>query len=373
MSQFEFLARCGRPECEPVRVLLNEWYGAYPSDHRERLYQELTSDDHNSHAAFWELYVFTLLRALGYQVEVHPEIAKTSKRPDFLARVPGGAEFIMEAVIIGPKGAKGTAIENRKKSALEVVDRIQHPRFQVWLSEKGEPEETPSGKAIAEHLSSWLETLDYEACQALVDRGAFDSLPSTKIEIERWSLSFRAFPRPRHRLGEVNRQMICMHDGPFSWIDSRTPVRDRVKKKATRYGRLGIPYVFAVNVQDPFFDEIDIGEFLFGKEEIQFASDSFEPGDHRFVRRPDGVWTDRSGIQNTRLTAVLLGRSVNPHSVATASLDLCVNPWSEHVEVPGHLTSLSRFTPNDGKYERAEGLSPRDVFSLPDGWPFEHA
>ena len=75
-----------------------DWLGHVPTRHEPDLRSRLQSkDDAQFESAFWELYLHVAYRRSGYKVLIHPPLAGTGCRPDFL--VEGhGTRFYLEAV-----------------------------------------------------------------------------------------------------------------------------------------------------------------------------------------------------------------------------------------------------------------------------------
>ncbi len=75
-----------------------DWLGHVPTRHEPDLRSRLQSkDDAQFESAFWELYLHEAYRRSGDKVVIHPPLAGTGCRPDFL--VEGhGTRFYLEAV-----------------------------------------------------------------------------------------------------------------------------------------------------------------------------------------------------------------------------------------------------------------------------------
>lgn len=79
-SYFSFLNRSARIEAERVRDLMEEWLSDYPFAERSQLAIRLQSSINAEFlAAYFELYLFSLLSRLGYSIEIHPKM-KSSER-----------------------------------------------------------------------------------------------------------------------------------------------------------------------------------------------------------------------------------------------------------------------------------------------------
>ncbi len=86
-SVFDYLNSSARPGSAAVRLLMENWFDEYPIRHAPDIrtrFRSRTAVDHQG--AFWELYLHTLLRRMGYDVEPHPPVPGVTSHPDFLAR-----------------------------------------------------------------------------------------------------------------------------------------------------------------------------------------------------------------------------------------------------------------------------------------------
>ena len=83
---FHYLNRVDLPQYQRARDLLEKWFGAYPEPAKPDLRGRFRSSDDSQHiAAWWELYVFTLYRRLGYSLSVHPlppQLTDTAHQPE---------------------------------------------------------------------------------------------------------------------------------------------------------------------------------------------------------------------------------------------------------------------------------------------------
>jgi hypothetical protein len=100
-SNFKYLNRSAKESASKCRDIIEKWYSELPdtckSDIRKRL---RSSDDNQFVSTFFELYIFTLLKSMGYKVTVHPEIESETKHPDFYAENDQGEAFYFEVPVL---------------------------------------------------------------------------------------------------------------------------------------------------------------------------------------------------------------------------------------------------------------------------------
>ena len=72
-TTFEFLQRGGRTEAIEICQWIENWFRAYPDDHKDELRMRLQSKKFEEFmGAYFELQIFSGLRQLDCDVEVHP-------------------------------------------------------------------------------------------------------------------------------------------------------------------------------------------------------------------------------------------------------------------------------------------------------------
>jgi hypothetical protein len=92
-SVFDFYNRVDRPEWARARDELEDWYSQYPDDNGDlrKRFRKPGADQH--FGAWWELWVYTFYRLLGYEVTPHPTMPNGTK-PDFLVSRNGRSTYV---------------------------------------------------------------------------------------------------------------------------------------------------------------------------------------------------------------------------------------------------------------------------------------
>src|SRR5262249_52731893 len=83
---FDYYNCSGRRSVGALRELLESWFQRYPQTARKDLRARFRSRiDAQHQAAFFELYLHEFLRAMGFEIYVHPELCEnTPTHPDFV-------------------------------------------------------------------------------------------------------------------------------------------------------------------------------------------------------------------------------------------------------------------------------------------------
>ena len=350
---------------------MEAWFKRYPSSEQAEFASRIRSNDDTAFiSAFFELYLHETLLRLGYSVEAHPQLSpRQPKRPDFRAVEISGSDLIVEAVVAQDSFEADSGSTARKNVVLDTVEALANPDFSLMLEEKGSPRSPPSGRKLRDALDKWLQSLDADSCLLAVEEGRARELPRIEWSHDGWDLTFIAWPRPKERRDRSDRRLVGSRMSDVRWVDSRTPIRNAIKLKATRYGDIGRPYVVAVNALGNFIDDIDIAEALFGKEEFLIYGDLDSEPQATMRRKPDGAWNGPKGPRNTRVSAVLIVTSLGPWNVVSREPVLYHNPWAQHPCV-GRITKLAQQAPEDGRLVFRKGVASQDLFELPDSWPY---
>lgn len=304
---FSFLDRTAHPYFAPVRDLLETWLARVSIYHRAGLIGDLRAGDAQFESAFWELYLHTALVGSGYDVEIHPELVGTSRRPDFL--VQGSTSFYLEAVAVGVD--RLTTAESQRLQQLEaVLDRVRLDGVTLNFEHHVVgPQPVRAGK-LRDRLLRWVEGIDPEL---LASTGHLDVDPPSprhyEYDEDGWYLVFEAV---RTTLGRPNGSpMIGMRGtGRAQGVDNETGLRRVLDRKARSYGSdLPHPLVIAVlsNTDFPTYPH-DIEPVLYGRPLPRV-------GEYSAVSQP-GHWRTSDGWRRSHNPTVLSASGLNLYSLA---------------------------------------------------------
>lgn len=185
-------------------------------------------------------------------------------------------------------------------------------------------------------------------------------------EHEEWSLTIRPIPLKVARRGKA-RTLIGAAMGGVGYIDAWTPIRNAVKFKGSKYGRLELPLLVAVNVDTFALDRIDEMQALFGQEQFVFAVGQPER-EPEMQRAPNGVWHGPTGPQYKRVTGAWFFNDLTPYTVASRRNTIYLNPWAS-ASLPENLLAMPHAIADGGEIKWADGKSFQEIFGLHDGWP----
>lgn len=367
-SMHSFLDRVAGPVWDRIRQLIEDWVNDHCPDGQTDLVGRLRSgDDIAFTAAYWELLLYQGMKALGFEVTCHPEVAGTTRHPDFLAE-NDKCSFYLEAKVLGPDSVDRKRDQTRNDIYHELNARVNSDDFAVQIQFDREAAQPIPIRKLAEATQAWLDELDpNEVRKQVRAAGPLGATPYL-WEDERSGWSVALVPVLRSSSGDSGR-LVGITGVDASWIDDRTPILKALGEKAHRYGNeLGRPFVVALGMLRPFADDTDVMDALFGNEVYLFDPST---GAGNLARRPNGLWRGPEGPRTRRLSAVLIGAYVAPWLSAATELRLWQNPWAMfpiHCDAASVATIIS--PEGDGSLAAtAATVSTGELFGLPADWP----
>lgn len=303
---FDFLDRSGSQYFERIRDLLEGWVGDFPAEHRGGIVGSLSSGDDKFESALWELYLYKVASGSADRVEIHPDVAGTSRHPDFL--VHGATSYYLEAIAVG-RPPEQVATERRLRDVEAVLDRVRVDGVTLNFEHHRVGAKPISAAKLRDQLLRWIDSLDAaELALQLDDLQVRAQRPTYEFADGGWYLTFEALPTT----GGTPRKspLIGMRgESRAKGVDNKTGLRRALDAKAGRYGTsLPFPLVTAIlsNTEFPT-RSYDISEALYGLSALPPAHVANHADLHT-----DGHWRTKTGWR----------RSHNPNVIVAADLSL---------------------------------------------------
>lgn len=366
-SSFRFLDRSARSEIARVRAFMHKAVSRYPEHERDEIIARLQSENEvNFRSASFEVLLHEGLLRLGFTLTVHPDPETgVAKRPDFLVRAQDGAEFFLEAVLAGEQDGRNPAGEAMKNSTIGLLDATPHANFLLDVQSDGSPTTQPSGRDLTRRAHEWLSSLDADHLRVLLVERGLDQMPTLIWTHEKWELCLRAIPLPAERRGAATRLVGAQGDG-VRWVNAWEPLRNAVKKKASRYGDIAKPLIVAVNADRFHLDEIDEVQALYGEDQwVEIIGHPDQGGPQRLQ---NGAWRGPHGPQSRKVSGVWFFNDLTPYTLASRRATLYLNPWA-HIPAPPVLERFPTRRLIDDELVAADGIALRMVFGIHAEWP----
>jgi len=378
-SIFDYMNSSSRPLVAGIRELLELWFERYPEDAKHQLKRRLYSRTDSQHqSAFFELYLHELLTS-RFEVVLEPDMGlDITTHPDFKASLDGNPRFYLEAVLASQALAE-VVKDARIAEVFGQVNRINSPNFMLQVSYHGAPTTAPSTRLLRQKLEHWLLGLEPNEIAGIDLQTEYHRLPCLEWCHEDWQVEFRPIPiAPEFRglgitpvVGAVMPSTGAEVIDLESYVDkTHVAVRSAIRRKATKYKVLGLPYIVAVNILEPFADERNLLDALFGEEQITVSLSPSAGSVTTHRRAADGAWIGPDGPHNTRVSAVLACFNLTPLVSATRAPILVHNPWASN-PLPMDLWPLSQISVHGetGTLDRIDDRSPAELLRFPFSWP----
>ncbi|WP_405413650.1 hypothetical protein [Streptomyces rubiginosohelvolus] len=357
----EFFERIAGPFWDQVRDVINEWWSHLPAQSRPGMRSRLLDRNSgtNVFSALWELYLHEMLIGSGCKVAIEHSVGTTGKNPDFLVSREG-ERFVVEAIWSAQRLADMG--EQIPPPLIDAIDNVPSPNFFLSYSVHAMGAAAPSQKRLKNGLVQWLSSLDPD--QVIADCERKVPLPRHTWQEAGWSLSFEAIPRSPGKRDDPAARAIGVYPS-ISWLDVGSDrVLDAVKKKGSRYGDLGMPFIVAVG-QAAFFPESrDVETALYGAS-VEYV----HTGTPVIGRLCNGYWNSTYDHAHGKVSGVLTVDNPAPWTWAKNTPVL----WhsSDPASLPAPvLPSWATAQLADAQVERHMSTCPiQDVLGLPQLWP----
>ena len=319
----------------------------------------------NFDVGFFELLLHELLRLHGYEIVPHPTIAGTKKRPDYLVKTKD-VEFVLEARIVTDISAEMRAEIAIKQNLYQHIDSVDSPNFFLALKQIQIPnKKQPSAKRFRSFLKRCINNTDYDELSEQMKSNP-ESMPIHEFNDNEIKIHIMLIPKSDKIRGKKGVRPIGLYPVETRIGGSASAIKEAILEKAGRYGKMGLPYIIALNsISGWGTDREDILEALFGPEEIHF--DPITGNVLNVSRKNDGAFYGPKGFQCTRVSGVLIG-TVFPASIPKQLFTLYHHPVAAH-PFNSHLLNVEHAIVKDGGLEIVKGPSLNELFKLPQNWP----
>jgi hypothetical protein len=362
-DRYAYYNRSARPAVANIRALLDRWFLHYAATERPELAAKFRAA---FDAAFFELALHELLQRLGCAVEVHPSVAGTWKRPDYLATPSDGSEpFFLEAVLVTDESAEDAGHRRVRHEVLDAINAFFNPNFFFGIAKlAGKATSPPPRRALHQYLAALVRGLDPDVVAADYERGGFDALPRARLEHAGLVLEMYPVPKTTHARGDRSFRSVGVGPVEMAWLDSGAAIRAAVKRKAGRYGTLPHPFIIAVNgITQWGIKHDDVMAALFGPEDVVYRA-----GEPVFAHNGHGAFVHQGRPTNTRVSGVLVAMELHPSSLATAPLRLYHHPWASR-PADGAIARLPQARLDDARLRFEDGEDGTTLFGVPSDWP----
>ena len=315
-----------------MRELGNQWVEHYPIEHRLDLLGRLQSNRLGDfHPAFWELYLHEYFLKLGFQVEVHPQVSGTTKRPDFLVSSSESRFYVEAVTVTGGSPQSQSSTEGQIYDAIN--EKVNHPRFCLAIRDVTAGPKSPRKKMIYQPIQRWLDSLDADAFAPYgKENFKHEDLLVKTLAVDDWIISVEAISLPVGRKSEFGYREILVYPAIVGFASDHIHIRKRLEEKSAKYGELETPFVLALQSMliGSVYDDEQLLRALFG--DTTSGAECLATGtlDRTYCKAFASVLVSLDGPRNRHISAVLFNGIIHPASVNKSNLTWVANPWAKH-------------------------------------------
>lgn len=362
-NTYDFYDRSNLELAEKIRFILNEWFEKYPNEEKN----ELKTRFRNSFSsAFFELFIHALFTAEGFTLIPHPQLPKSSKRPDFLA-VGHNLEFYIEAKEVTDKSDLERAEDNRLNNFYDKINTINSPNFFIRFKELLlKNTNSPNSKKIFQFLEKEINKFDPDIQTEKLERTGLNGTDSIYYEDEEVKLEITLIPKSEKIRGKEGILPIGMYPFSSSWGGADESIKKAIEKKAKKYGTLDKPYLICINsISEKTTDDYAVMNALFGSLQFTFSTNP-EDRDEKVSRAFDGLFTNSKEPKFTRVSGIFI-TNVYTTNLHVAKHWLVKHPFSAK-DLSFNIFKLNNIVVKDNQIVTNQGLSIREIFKLPLDW-----
>lgn len=337
ISHFDFLNTSVDHEVNFRRERLDGWYREYatrhPKEARDLRQRFRSTDDEHHFAAMHELYTHHILLENGYEIQPHPPLKESQKRPEFLASKDGDPRFYVECAIVfnGPERKRATKFE---AAILDAVNRVRSKDFLILVDfAKTDQTNPPAVSKIVKAVEQKINEVDYDG--VIATYGKDNSLPTIEWRQDDWEVNLRLSPvteEARELRADENSRNVGIIQHPVRHIETDEQIKSKIEAK-TKYGKLDLPFVVSINLMTEdgiFFDDRTMMSALFGKEQLVFYENSSGRMDATSTRNFQGAFVRPPGRPiNTRVSGVIAMSGQVGWKRGKIKQKLWLHPWAE--------------------------------------------
>lgn len=362
-NTYDYFCRSGRESISTVRQTLNLWFLNYPENEKNELKKRFKK---SYSSAFFELFIFELFREQGFEIEIHPELINSSKRPDFLIK-KYGLEIYVEAKEARDKSREEEALERRINHFYDSFNTINSPKFFIYVKELlFKSNRQPQTKILIKDLENKIESFEPDKILRQIKESGFENDSTLKYEDDDIMIIISLIPKsPKAQFTEGLRP-IAMYPMVTEIGGSEGSIRNAFIKKAKKFKNLSKPYIICINAIGIKGDtEFDIENAIWGSQMLTWSTDPNNRNEH-LTRKNDGFFYGNKGPQYRNVSAVLVTQ-VNSFNIPKAPFWFVKHPFSEK-EIDFENFKLSYFQVLKNQIQRIMKSNFGEILNLKVDW-----
>lgn len=362
-NAFNYYHKSDRKDMAVIRKVLEEWFFNYPNKEKKELKNRFKKD---MDSAFYELFLHELFRSLNFEIEIHPKLKDSTKRPDFLIQKKDFIAYV-EAKICYDKSESEMAFERRQNEFYDSLNKIRIKGFLLRIAElQFKTTKQPRTKELISKIETEISLLDPESITSQMKKYGFEGCPFINYENNDFKISVQPMPLIKSKRNKISKNPIGMFPFETFWGGGENSLRDSILKKAKRYGKFDIPYLICINaLSKKTSGKIDIENVIWGSLQYTYSTNP-DNRDGRMTRAMDGVFYNSGKPKLQNVSGILVTR-VFPSNIPNENYWLFEHPFAENKMNFSRLNLVYSYV-KENQIISLEGNDFDKIFGISKNW-----
>ena len=348
---YDFFNRSAHPKFLVVKNKLEELFSHYPDEHKYELKKRFKK---SFHSCFYELFLYSLFKGLGFSIKIHPELGVSGKTPDFLVS-NDKMEFVVEAQIVTGKSAEKVNQDRKRNEFYDHINKLGLKGFFIEINElEFKSSKQPSTRALKAFLKEEIGKLNHKEIRAKLNSGGLSNLDSLIYEDKDVRIVMNTIPVDQIDEKDKSKNIIGMWPMQFSSGHELESISKAIQKKSKKYKKIGYPLLVCVNSHIVFMTrKLDAQNVVWGTD-----------GDD--IEKFDGIFYAQNKFINTELSGIMITK-VFPFNIPIADCWIFKHPQSR-MEIDFKMLGLAFDEVKDYRINNNAGIVPNDIFKIAPNW-----
>ncbi|AZI32424.1 hypothetical protein [Kaistella carnis] len=359
---YNYYDRSARKDIGNVRELLESWFENLPNNEKNETKERFKK---NFDSVFYELFLYNFFLKLGFEIIIHPIIKNTKKRPDFLIK-KDNLEIYVEAKISEAKSEVEKSFDNLIRRFYDKISKIKSDHFIFHIEELTiKTTNQPSTKELKAKILEKLATLNHNTELEKAKTKNFDNFQKINYENNEINISITFLPVNVDAIGNARRSVGITPIETFIG-GAEEAIRESIRKKSKRYGKLDKPYLICVNALSIKSSSLhDIESAIWGSLAISFSTNP-ENTNGKFIRNADGIFYNNGAKRIRNVSGVMVNR-IFPNNIPESKYWIFAHPFTEN-SLDFKQLGLPYCYVKESQVINNECQNLREIFELPINW-----
>jgi hypothetical protein len=326
------------------KTVIEEWYEHFPRD--PSFYAQFTSKiDQQHNSAYFELYMYSLVRKSGYNVTYHQLIG--NRRMD-LTFLYNQAPISIDCTLSGIPNID-PIIERIENEIEDIVESLKSPNYWISVRFDSANRNRPDFKLFKKFIDDALTSMQTRS----------DSNNEFNWHHKGWIIAIE-FDRKTILSETTIASVLTSQGGGFLDEPSMNTLRRTLDSKRGSSYKVQGPYVIAINIHNMMLSTEHIVGALFGKVATTKYSNNLS------VKHP---YFYNNIPQNTSVSGILIVKGLYSSNMGSVRMELWENPWAKFpieegilnvTRISTKIDSLNRIT----EVNVIEGKQPFEILGI---------